>query len=272
MVDSILAATRKHRIGLFTALHDVAQLIAQEASLRQESFPFVTVPLFELIASQARQTSRIRNVFWGPLVSTAELETWHRYSNANQDWLNVSRHIHSSKSGQPWDQVVFESNTLPIPKFDTATKDPASTTLQPLWQQSPPPQNSSVINTNLQQIKFISSLQSAVAVLREPVIDAVRDYSESAWNYTLSNDGGHQSNIDAHRFSTRLLAMAVQPIFNNILEKSNDAAIAGHVFALFSWDQCLESLLWEGMLGITIVIKNSCGQIYTYKLNERKVK
>jgi hypothetical protein len=73
------------------------------------------------------------------------------------------------------------------------------------------------------------------------------------------------SNVTAETAFKRPHSFLVSPVF----EELNDpkAKMVGVLLSVVSWDRYLANLLPEGVNGIVCVLKNSCGQSYTYVVN-----
>ena len=58
-----------------------------------------------------------------------------------------------------------------------------------------------------------------------------------------------------------------------VFEKLNDrkSSIVGMIFGVVAWDRYLTDLLPEGTSGMHCILKNDCGQTYTYALDGTKV-
>jgi hypothetical protein len=68
------------------------QSITSSAIATNETFPFVTVPNFEVLGATTRAQSGIEMLFWQPiLVNDKKKQKWIEYSLENQGWINESR-------------------------------------------------------------------------------------------------------------------------------------------------------------------------------------
>jgi len=59
-----------------------------------------------------------------------------------------------------------------------------------------------------------------------------------------------------------------------VFEKLNDpkSDMVGMLHGIVPWDRYLQNLLPNGVKGITTVLKNTCGQAYTYVLDGSEVR
>ena len=81
------------------------------------TFPFVTLPDFEVQASNARELSDTNRLGWCPFVSRSQASEWGQYVAANQGWLQESYEY----LGWPFDGV---GNVSPIVRNTRDFDDP----------------------------------------------------------------------------------------------------------------------------------------------------
>jgi len=73
------------------AFYSLSESTTALAATSNSTFPFVTVPTFEVNAHHARLQSGIELFAFLPLVYPEQLKKWETYSVLNQDWMKVSR-------------------------------------------------------------------------------------------------------------------------------------------------------------------------------------
>jgi hypothetical protein len=90
-----------HVDNVYMSLRTCANSITA-ASTINNSFPFVTVPKFEVMAGGAREQSGMEMLFSSPIIQQSQYNAWINYSAANQGWVNESRQLAAaaSDSGQ----------------------------------------------------------------------------------------------------------------------------------------------------------------------------
>ncbi len=63
-------------------------------------------------------------------------------------------------------------------------------------------------------------------------------------------------------------SFTMEPVYSTFEEETKTANnIVGGLIAVVSWDEYFTHLLPDGVHGIALVLSNSCGQSYTYRLN-----
>jgi hypothetical protein len=135
----------------------LSKAITAEAIEMNSSFPFATVPMFEVYAETARVQSGIEMFVFSPVVTKDNVPDWEEYSVANQGWIETSRSILLSRDiGE--DGALTASDYL---EGDIATAIyeldeegfvlPVSSDgpFAPIWQTSPPPFSPGLINVRL---------------------------------------------------------------------------------------------------------------------------
>jgi hypothetical protein len=64
----------------------------------------------------------------------------------------------------------------------------------------------------------------------------------------------------------------MQPIFRELGDVNDSSEVVGVIQGVVPWDRYLTNLLPEGVDGITCVLKNTCGQAFTYELDGNRVR
>ena len=64
-------------------------------------------------------------------------------------------------------------------------------------------------------------------------------------------------------------SLLMVPVFESLNDRTSP--IVGMIFGVVPWDRYLTNLLPEGISGVHCVLKNTCGQAYTYNLIGKKV-
>jgi hypothetical protein len=150
--------------------------------------------------------------------------------------------------------------------------------------QSPTPFDGSfALNANIFSLDDARGFGAAMGA-RESVISEVMDLS-LLLNIAIKKDVHekyHMSLVDYQASNTSNAyqhphAVYIQPIFQSVLStdidqedvRSND--VVGYLLAVLPWDRFLINLLPSGVTGITCVLRNTCGQSYTYNLEGNSV-
>lgn len=64
-------------------------------------------------------------------------------------------------------------------------------------------------------------------------------------------------------------SIAAQPVYKGLSAQADD--VVGYIYSVVSWESYLLNLLPDGVVGIVVVLRNSCGQSVTYELTGNDV-
>ena len=92
----------------------LAETITGAAISSGETFPFVTVPMFEVQGEHSRRATGVEAVTFAPLVAEDKREQWEAYAWKNQGWLEESRKIARSTGEILQNSQHLESPISPI--------------------------------------------------------------------------------------------------------------------------------------------------------------
>jgi hypothetical protein len=142
-----------------------------------------------------------------------------------------------------------------------------------MWQMSPPPFTPFVIKANFAALGFLDQFKT-VDIVREGVLGVMQN-ENSAFGRTALKEEDHEAvhtklvSSATEAAFVRPHAFLFQPVFRETYNDTSD--IVGTVNALVSWDRYFVNLLPDGVKGITCVLKNTCGQSFTYYLDGNTV-
>ena len=164
----------------------------------------------------------------------------------NQGWVEEG-HVFQGTSAQ--------SGPIP-PKihqdllYATALEPTAPAPFSPVWQMSPVPEDSTVVNFDLLSSDRFFALEQYVDSHRISAISDVVPISEILGNSVGFEDENPRS-------------IVLQPIFEDFLDTS---AVVGHYLAVVEWERYFSGVLHEGANGVVVVLRNSCKQAYTFSV------
>jgi hypothetical protein len=252
---AIQNAIETHIEDVFSAGELVSVQVTKAAMEKNESFPFVSVDLYEIIGSQARKMSGVDQIIWGPVVDADQYDAWTIYSAENIGWYKASVELYMAEPEEDEeDDRRLEEYDFSDTNYEISSpaegQDVGPGPWAPIWQVSPPPPSSSAINLDMYAYGT-KALDDAVDAFRMGLMTQVID--------------AESENKDSPR------SVVVEPVFEHLLDDET-APIVGHIYSLFTWETYFSSLLPEGVNGFLAVLKNSCGQSFTYALNGKSVR
>mmetsp|Transcript_5375 Transcript_5375/g.13548 ORF Transcript_5375/g.13548 Transcript_5375/m.13548 type:complete len:966 (+) Transcript_5375:122-3019(+) len=267
--DAVQAHYSNHRL----AMQSCSSSISGAAINNDETFPMVTLKDFEVLGASTRANSGIELLAWMPYVQPEQESDWISYSIENQGWINVSRDI-ISRDGTSL-AAYDDEGILPMIYRNPNSTIPTSELLAPIWQMSPPPFLSwPVVNLDWLSDENEMQRQEAMTTLRHQVFMPVEDLSFMTG--TAVNEADHEA------FHARLVdwkrdestsaydhphSFALGPVFEVVNDEQSD--IVGQVTAVIAWDFYLVDLLPEGVDNITVTIRNTCNQSFSYLIGGR---
>ncbi|KAL7562526.1 hypothetical protein ACA910_008233 [Epithemia clementina (nom. ined.)] len=265
------SVTKTQRV--FQAL---SESITAAAITNNETFPFVTIPGFELHAGYARRVSGIEMISFTPIVQDYELDDWTKYASEHQGWLQESREmvthgdellLMTSYKQEVISPIVyqFDDSLSPVP----ATTAPFA----PIWQTSPPPFDAGFINYNIMAEFFVQRMYQVAQETRTGWLTEVMDLSQLGM--IAINNADHETfhqrfrnpNDPMNASSAFLDPHCVYsyPVFEKLAD--TNSPLVGLILGLLPWDYYLLNLLPDGAGAIYAVLENSRNQSFTYIMN-----
>jgi hypothetical protein len=226
------------------------------ASAGKNAWPNVTIPHFEKHGEFLQLSTGAQAIVFAPIVrtttTTTSLESWNQYSVENEGWIQES-----------YDLRDDPNLAAPIPKQmyrrledgTTVPEDGTNEEYCPLWQESDAPKDTSVINFNLLSHDTFARVFRLMRDTKGPVLSEVLDVSELFGYEALfeTNDGKSQ-----HPES-----FLADPVYDDF----DGTNVVGTVIAVIPWDTYFGGLLHEGANGILCVLRDTCGDVFTYRID-----
>jgi hypothetical protein len=263
-------------------MSNMAESVTSASLTTETKFPFVRVPMFELLGSQTRAQTGSEMIAWAPFVTEAQQSEWSTFSTSNLNWYNESIDFTTTALANEGKEFVYNPDsvflnfiwtqgnaTVPIvPRFSPGP-------FGPIWQISPPPNLLTFVNYDMLYGGLVEPMLSSLILLREGLMTAVLPDVEPL-AILLTNEDDHEASHlqyvkDAYNGSTfnHPHSLHLQPVYEKL--NDHDSNIVGLLFSLIPWDTFMAHLLPEGVTGIVAVLHNTCGEINTYFLDGYKV-
>ncbi|GAX23164.1 hypothetical protein FisN_33Lh057 [Fistulifera solaris] len=236
---------------IFSAGEMVAGQVMKSATEKNQTYPFVTVDLFEVVGRQAREMSGIFDITWCPIISGEKYDAFATYANEHIGWYKDSIALYLDEPGHNFTIEMFNLSDTDYSIVNPFPGMPAGPgPYSPRWQGSPPSFDSYFINVD------------AYAFRADATNEAIEKFRRALMSEVLAPPPD-QANSPPY-------GALAHPVYDNLFEPKTDK-IVGKVFSLFFWDANLVNLLPEGISGITAVLKNSCNQSFTYTVEGKSV-
>ena len=269
-----------HMDNFVQVFQSLSETITTSSITRNETFPFVVVPNFEVLAHNARVLSGTELIAFTPLVSDADKYKWYQFSSENQGWVKESRD-YLIQNNADLEKTFIDGRIVPvIYQRDAATGEiieaPGPGPYTPTWYMSPPPFNQGlVVNYNMLAEQFLDDMLPSVALAKEGLMSSV-NLAVAKLGGTAISDQAHEAfhfqyveGLTGESLYEHPHSVYVQPVYNTLDKGTSE--IVGMVLVTVPWDRYLANLLPVGVNGIFAVLENSCGQSYTYVIRGNKV-
>jgi len=275
--------------NLAESLEGKADDIASLVTTSEEDWPFVTIPHVETSLEHLRnEDSSMEAIAFAPLVEPAERKFWNKYSQRHQKWINESLIKDKGEEYTPMEAGAIKGYMYSIDE-DNYGKHvpieydilPTSTSSAPLWQMSPPPVNGSSINYDFLSDRTVHDLTVSIEKYGHGMLSGVAPAALFLRNVLhrstteINNEKQKKqpegvrklqtATADESSISIGPRSLVLQPIFD-LLSDNRNRTMVGLLVGVFSWDKFLTSLLSE-QIQIDCVIRNSCGEIFSYEIN-----
>eukprot|EP00977_Amphora_coffeiformis_P016581 scaffold5169_cov172-Amphora_coffeaeformis.AAC.12 len=278
--DTIKDAVTAYFSDIEVVFDGLAETITGAAITSGETFPFVTVPMFEVAGEHSRQATGIETLTFAPFVAEDQREAWEAYAWKNQGWLDESRTIGRSSGEILKNSQHLESPITPIIYEHESIEPPFSqipavnTPFLPAWHTSPPPFFPGYVNYNLMSEFLVKFTNPIIQSTRVSIFSMIVDLTRLGSTATNEEDHNafHAQFTEKMDNSTTGFDHPHSLLMTPVFEKLNDrtSPIVGMVYGVVPWDRYLTNLLPEGTSGVFGVLKNTCGQSHTYTLTGRK--
>jgi len=264
-------------------MSNMAESVTSASKINQENFPFVRVPMFELLGSQTRSLTGSEMIIWAPFVTGKQQPEWTNYSTANHDWYNES--VQFVESALENEDKVF-NYVHDAPFFDfiwiegnqtfALIPSPPPGPFAPIWQCSPPPFSLTFVNFDLMKERYVDSMVPSLLQLKDGLMTSIFSTVDRLAGYFITTEDHEKlhlqyvrdtygNNTFGHPHSVHL-----QPVFEEL--NDHDSGVVGFLLSLIAWDTFMANLLPEGVTGIVAVLHNTCDQNFTYFLDGFKVR
>lgn len=111
------------------AFNELSVTITAFSLQSNASFPYVTMPMFEVSGQQARLKSGVELFAYCPIVSQSQKTSWENYTVDHQDWIAYNREIYlSSDFAQPGTNYDQNDNATVTPYIWQYGNDGSTTT------------------------------------------------------------------------------------------------------------------------------------------------
>jgi len=234
---------------MYSAVQSLGIALTSHAVSENSSFPFVTLPHFELRVEESREISGAELIAFAPLVPNEERTRWEVYANRSQGWIEEGlefRGLGDVSAGAISDRIYpFGELDLNFDRQDFYA---------PLWQTGATPTNATHIMMDLFSHPSFKRMLKDVREINHPLLSQVEDV-EFLLRYSSEDaaDGQPRSYI-------------LHPVMDSFMA---DAQIAGYLIAVLPWKVYFADVLADGADAVLVDVQDACGSQFTFSIEGR---
>lgn len=147
--------TKLQVANVVQGVESLAAELTSYAIVSNSTWPFVTMPNFEVNANHAREQTATEVLLVSNIVTADKRAEYEAYTAQNQWWIEESRNLNLKDSVNRDNTVYIQGPILPFIYEVDVTKnqevtyaDPTRPLYTPVWQFSPPPFNPFLMNVD----------------------------------------------------------------------------------------------------------------------------
>jgi hypothetical protein len=145
----------------------------------------------------------------------------------------------------------------------------------PIAQCSPPPYLPSFFNYDMRSEAYMVDMLDSLRLTRSGLMSACRStFATSPDSFAplalQDTFNGQFTTTDTNGGLDQPHSIFVQPVFEDVHDDNSE--MVGLLSSVIAWDVFFANLLPHDVSGITAVLTNTCGQVYTYELDGQKVR
>jgi hypothetical protein len=269
--------------SIFLALESFANTVTSYALDEGSQWPFVTVPHFEMRGSTSNELSKVTVLSFSPIVPLMLRENWEDYATANQGWIEEGLSLHPEwhEYATSVDGYQLQNISYPIWRYDVngnQTPEMGKGPYLPVWQMATAPHDPTIVNYNLLDHPHFARVYDGMQETGLPILSDVTDL-EFLYGGAVTDDSTHPHNfvmypvyqtfaeVIDHNLVELLGGNDTNPTLTKEVLTPEDNPIVGVMTAVMSWDIYLGNMMPKDVIGIVVVIKDTCGDVFTYQVD-----
>jgi hypothetical protein len=231
---------------------------------------------FEVAGKHARDQSGAEFLTLAPLVYENHRKEWVKYSTANfEGWWKQSKLLFEKMSppgsynSTAWGDGTCADNIV-RPDGSPSPRLRGNTPHLPVWQTSPPPRTTQIINVDMHLIPEVQAIIPALDEYRTGLFTHVFELSGAA-SLALGPEehlAYHQQfssvPLTANSSQYRPHSLFLIPVLERLHDKGSK--MVGVLISTLAWDRYLAGLVPDSVSGIMVELTNTCNESFTYIL------
>lgn len=247
--EAIDDASQQNSNAVYLVLESLTATITSYALDTNMAWPNVTVPHWEIRGEKFRAVTGSHLVSIAPIVYN--VDEWNAYAVENQGWVQDAYDMRGEgeQVDEPFPAQMYyrtdDNNTKPEIHVEGIR-------YSPLWQEAEAPLDVGALNYNLLSHEIYGKVWRIMEDSRAPVLSEVFDPSELLGLSALKDFGDGKFHPES---------ILVQPIYQDF---SDNSKIVGTIVTVLTWDTYFTNLLHEGAKGLNIIMRDTCGDVFSY--------
>jgi hypothetical protein len=233
------------------------------------AWPQVTIPDFELRGYHNNILSKSLQVSLAPMIRADEKEEWEIYAQQNEEWIDEGLAVakerqltkNSKDKNEPIEDFVWrfangDSGTNVVQNGEGFNLNGVNC-FAPIWQQSPAPHDTQIVNYDILSHPVLQRLFHAMQTTGQPVFSEAIDLS-FIYKGSVEDKFEHP-----HTY-------VLYPVFGSFTKDGQSHTshdVVASLIMVLPFDELLLNMIPEGVNGIEVVVDNTCGQQFTYRIN-----
>jgi class 3 adenylate cyclase len=270
--------------SVFGQLHILSTTLSTFATDTNQTWPNMTLTHFAVRAAEIREFTGVELVVLAPLVHVDEKEEWERYAWEHQKEAFENDHIYYLGSENQTEQDIGTITTAIYP-FPTSTRQlsgdvhrrrvqdqdhgdhdvprennraglPAGVSV-PVWQFGPRVRVASLALLDLYSYPPF-----------EIIVNNVFDSNQALLSGIINLDVLERYVDLGENDQSKLRSVLAQPVFKSLHDRNLE--VVGFLFGVLRWQDLFENILPQGVDGLVVNMKDSCGAGFSFEINGRE--
>ena len=247
--------------SVFATVGSLAHTITSFTDATNATWPYITMPDFEVHGGDAVKTEPVLSVTFSPLVFELHRNPYEVYTTYNQDWL-ADGILYSTGSAPPEDLNSIPSKIYrvePGPNGEgmvPRVEDSAGPFL-PRWQTAPAPLNPREINFNMFSRKAYANVFHDMQAHRGAVFSQVVPLQDLTGLEQPTEPLDHPHSI------------IMTPVWDKLAQDT--APLVGAVSAILDWSSFFSLFLSVETEPIVLVMEGTCGDVLSFSIRGHHV-
>ena len=255
----VAEACRFHAKTVVGSMESMSDTITSFTGATPASWPFVTIPDFERRARGARVESYLEMIAFSPLVTYEDRRRWSIFAAYERELL-----VSANQTDAP-EEFIYKADMEQYELGNSSIVEDDNILTVPIWMVSPTPADASLINYNIISDRAYKYLFNAMTESKHTALSAVYDNPLLYDKLLGPNRHGDHGNTLVEENEDIPHSLLMTPVYDNF--DLQNRSLTGVILGSLPWDSYLTELLPPGINGIIAVLKNTCGQAYSFQVN-----